>query len=528
MRRAICFLLTLVLLTGMISAAFTDADKITADYSTAVAYMSEKGVIGGFPDGSFKPADTLTRAQAAKIICTVLEGADKVDAITAAASFADVPADHWAAKFVGYCAEKGIVSGVGGNKFNPNGQLTNAAFAKMLLVAYGADGGKFTGENWIINVQKALREQKMNYKVGASDEPMQREQACQMAYNFMRTEELKSVTGYQEVTVKPTAQNVKLLGRAEATANGVVLNFPCDGIEFTTDCVGEIKVQYASDAAHYVTAFVDGVETDQRAGVQQTSAGTATLYRFVEPGTHTVRIVQDSEVNTSGKRITIQAVVLQAKSSELKPTAKKGLYIEFVGASSMAGCGTLGDNNTPWSTATHSGTKGHPYVAANALDADYAVVAKGGIGVIAMQGGKTYTPMYLMHNPWAEPDRAASFSRIPDVLVCASAGNDGLTDPDTPYYGAYKAFLEAAREKLGPKVKIVLIYNWSSKDKHLETEKKLIEELGGEANGYYMFEMPSGHLGVPAKAGGTPHPSAAESAVAGAALAEYLKTILKK
>ena len=71
MRKAICFLLVFVLLAGAASAAFTDESKITADFTTAVAYMSKKGVIGGFPDGSFKPADTLTRAQAAKIICTV-------------------------------------------------------------------------------------------------------------------------------------------------------------------------------------------------------------------------------------------------------------------------------------------------------------------------------------------------------------------------------------------------------------------------------------------------------------------------
>ena len=71
MRRAICFLLVFVLLAGMASAAFTDADKITADFTDAVAYMSEQRIIGGFPDGTFKPADTLTRAQAAKIICTV-------------------------------------------------------------------------------------------------------------------------------------------------------------------------------------------------------------------------------------------------------------------------------------------------------------------------------------------------------------------------------------------------------------------------------------------------------------------------
>ncbi|MBQ7566598.1 MAG: S-layer homology domain-containing protein [Oscillospiraceae bacterium] len=527
MRRAICFLLTLVLLAGMASAAFTDESKITADFTAAVAYMSEKGVIGGFPDGSFKPKDTLTRAQAAKIICTVLEGADKVDAISATANFSDVSADHWAAKFVGYCADKGIVSGVGNNKFNPNGQLTGAAFAKMLLVAYGADGSKFTGENWVISVQKALREAKMNYKVGATEEPMQREQACQMAYNFMRTEELKNVTGYQEVTVKPTAQNVKLLGRAEATANGVLLNFPADGIEFTTDCVGEIKVQYASDAAHYVTAFVDGKETDQRAGVQQTSVGTASVYRFIEPGAHTIRIVQDSEVNTSGKRITIQGVVLQAKSGEVKPTAQKKHYIEFVGASTVAGCGTLGDTKTAWSAAVHAGTKSFAYFTAENLDVDYSIVAKGGIGFIKKSGGVTYTPMYMLQNAWADSSREAPFSRIPDIVVYARGGNDKATEEE--YYAAMKEFLIEARKKTGPDTLFVVTHNASTKEKTFRAyaEERLLADLGGEAKGYYAVELPGDFNGVIATGASTPHPNAADNVKAAAVLTDYLKTLLK-
>ncbi|MBQ7566597.1 MAG: S-layer homology domain-containing protein [Oscillospiraceae bacterium] len=527
MKKLLALLLALTLLTGMASAAFTDESKITADYTDAVAYMSEKGVIGGFPDGSFKPKDTLTRAQAAKIICTVLEGADKVDAITATANFADVPAEHWASKFVGYCADKGIVSGVGGGKFNPNGQLTNAAFAKMLLVAFGADGAKFTGSEWVISVQKALREQNMNYKVGASDEPMQREQACQMAYNFMRTEELKNVTGYQEVTVVPTAQNVKLLGRAEASSDGVTLNFPCDGVEFTTDCTGEIKVQYSTKASHYLTAFVDGKETGARVTVP-VGSGTVSIYRFIEPGEHTVRNVQDSEVNTSGSRATIKAVVLQAKSKDVKPTAKKSLYIEYVGASTVAGCGTLGDPKTAWSTATHSGTHSWAYLASETLNADYSIVAKGGIGFIKESGKVVYKPMYFCQNAWVDKDAKASFSRIPDIMVYASGGNDKKPDDlDQAYYLAAKEFLTEARKTLGSKTKIILTHGQMSDAKHLEADLRAINELGGEANGFYVFQMPRGNGGVIATGASTPHPSAADNVRAAAAFSEYVQQLLK-
>ena len=50
--------------------------------------------------------------------------------------------------------------------------------------------------------------------------------------------------------------------------------------------------------------------------------------------------------------------------------------------------------------------------------------------------------------------------------------------------------------------------------------------LGGAENGYYVVRMPTLVNGVPAKVGGTPHPSAADNEISSDALAAYLRTIL--
>ena len=132
MKKLISLLLVAVLLLSTVSAAFTDQNEISPEYTEAVDVMNQNGIIAGFTDGTFQPKGTLTRAQAAKIICTML----KADVEGAkAAGFTDVPAGHWAEKFVNYCAETGIVAGVGNGKFDPNGKLTGYAFAKMLMVA---------------------------------------------------------------------------------------------------------------------------------------------------------------------------------------------------------------------------------------------------------------------------------------------------------------------------------------------------------------------------------------------------------
>ena len=188
MKRIVSLLLVLVLLLSALplAGAFTDDQLIKDSYKRAVTEMADAKIINGFEDGSFGPSKTLTRAQAAKILCVMLEGSEKADALTKTETgFNDVPATHWAAKYVAYCVDKGVVAGVGDGRFDPNGELSSAAFAKMLLVAYGEDGKTFTGADWKKNVQAAAEKTFYLYQFddGVTDFPMQREQAAQMAFN---------------------------------------------------------------------------------------------------------------------------------------------------------------------------------------------------------------------------------------------------------------------------------------------------------------------------------------------------------
>ena len=197
MKRLLACLLALLLLLSALplaGAAFSDEASIDAKFKSAVAEMSEKGIIGGFPDGSFGPKKTLTRAQAAKIICVMLEGEEGANALTKTETgFADVPASHWAAKFVAYCADKGIVAGVGDGKFDPDGKLSSAAFAKMLLVAYGADASAMTGKGWIEGVRQTAAPTFLAYNLKEfSTVSLPRQEACQMAFNAIFGAEAKA------------------------------------------------------------------------------------------------------------------------------------------------------------------------------------------------------------------------------------------------------------------------------------------------------------------------------------------------
>ncbi len=141
------------------AADFTDAAEIGAKYVDDVNMLVELGVIAGYPDGSFGPQKNITRAEFAKMAYTIKYGSDTDGNLFAAqkSNFWDVEGNvsvAWAKGYINYCANQNIVSGVGGGKFNPGGNITVAEATKMLLVILGCDPAKegFTGANWVANV----------------------------------------------------------------------------------------------------------------------------------------------------------------------------------------------------------------------------------------------------------------------------------------------------------------------------------------------------------------------------------------
>jgi hypothetical protein len=101
----------------------------------AISYVAGKRWFGGFPDGTFKPGETMKRAQAAAVFAELL------DLPLAVPRFQDIYSDHWAAYQIGAVQEMGLMTGDRGY-FRPNAPLTRAQFAKVLVHAYGLSSPK--------------------------------------------------------------------------------------------------------------------------------------------------------------------------------------------------------------------------------------------------------------------------------------------------------------------------------------------------------------------------------------------------
>ena len=181
-------------------AAFSDQSKIKN--TEAVDACTALNIIGGYPDGSFKPEGNITRAEVTKMICVALNGGKEPNLATnATPTFSDVRTNAnsaWAEKYIESCASQGIVSGVGGGKFAPAGNVTGTQLAKMLLVALGykSENEGFTGNAWATNVNtiasaKGLYAGLEKMDVSAA---LTRDSAARMIWNALQAYEVEYKT----------------------------------------------------------------------------------------------------------------------------------------------------------------------------------------------------------------------------------------------------------------------------------------------------------------------------------------------
>ena len=182
LKKTLCLVLALVMVVGTmaISAAAFD-DDADIKYTTAAKLLNDLGVIKG-TDGKFNPTASLTRDQGAAFITRIL-GMDDLKLTT---NFEDVKG-LWSESAVAFCELKGIVAGYGDGKFGPADPLTVAQFEKMLILAlgYNADDKGLVGNDWAANTAIMVKE--LNLASGASgldpNAAITREQAAQLTYN---------------------------------------------------------------------------------------------------------------------------------------------------------------------------------------------------------------------------------------------------------------------------------------------------------------------------------------------------------
>ncbi len=98
-----------------------------------VMNAAAKGYVSGMGDGTFQPNGNTTRAQFASMIAKAMGFDPETDEIDVETALVDVPATHWGAKAIAFCAENGYMNGDADGNFRPDANITRQEVASVLV-----------------------------------------------------------------------------------------------------------------------------------------------------------------------------------------------------------------------------------------------------------------------------------------------------------------------------------------------------------------------------------------------------------
>ena len=313
---------------------------------------------------------------------------------------------------------------------------------------------------------------------------------------------------------------INIYGRSYMQLGTLMLDHAANGVE--VGIVGtSLKMTMYSQSKGYMRVFVDGGTSSKRIAVE---AGTQeyTVASNLEQGLHMVRIVKCTEEQQNA----YWDVRSFAAEKFFAVPAKSELKIEFIGDSITAGHGSLGFVGQAHTIDNSDATKTYAYLTAQALNADYSIVAYSGICTEAYHWISNLN-MVTLYNQISNKNRKQyAFDFEADVVVLNLGTNEGSYIGTTAggNYGPqfptdYREFVETVRGK-HPDAYIICLYGMMDRNVviHLGIQQA-IEELDDDKIVYNPFEIKGDG------AGGNGHPSSAAHKEWAEDLTAYIQTL---
>ena len=192
----LALIMSLSLMATAGAAQFPDVDD-SNPYKTAIDVLDELKVFQGFEDGTFKPTDTLNRAQAAVLVYRIATGdVDNkyLDNYTymQQSKFTDLDGYNWAKGYINYCQNAGIVVGTSSTTFDPGAKVTGYQLLVMLLrtLGYGKAGEFADPKGWELQTAAIAEREGITKNVTAGDfgAPAPRQMVAEILFRGLLTE----------------------------------------------------------------------------------------------------------------------------------------------------------------------------------------------------------------------------------------------------------------------------------------------------------------------------------------------------
>lgn len=137
-RRFVAVLLSLCLILAFIpvSAMAVEFDDAQGHWAeAAIDRWSDAGVVSGVGNNDFDPEGEMNRAQAASVFSELLQLTDEADI----SNFTDIPEDAWYAGHIAKCVAAGIMAGMSDTTMEPETTLSREMFFTMFAQAMGIE-----------------------------------------------------------------------------------------------------------------------------------------------------------------------------------------------------------------------------------------------------------------------------------------------------------------------------------------------------------------------------------------------------
>lgn len=138
LNKVLAMLVVFTMIVTSFAFAATFSDvAATSSYNKAIKVDADLGLITGYEDGTFKPEGEITRAEFAAIVVRMLGQEAQAVSAKGATAFTDVPADYWASGYINVATNAKIINGYGNGKFGPNDLVNYEDALTMVVRALG-------------------------------------------------------------------------------------------------------------------------------------------------------------------------------------------------------------------------------------------------------------------------------------------------------------------------------------------------------------------------------------------------------
>lgn len=152
-RKLLALAVAVIFILGTVATGFAAVaeDVKDTEYEDAVVRLGALNVLTGFPDGTFRPDDPITRAQFAAVAVRLLGLDDAAKYAKGTTQFSDVGADHWASGYINIAVNRGIIKGYPDGTFMPEKEVTYNEAVTMLVRVLGYGPAADSEGTWPAN-----------------------------------------------------------------------------------------------------------------------------------------------------------------------------------------------------------------------------------------------------------------------------------------------------------------------------------------------------------------------------------------